>query len=82
MVNIKHPVARVSQHQLSFLFTVKFRKDLWRKLELKLTQSLKSVAAKSKRSTKQLYIHIYLFIIKSYTEYNTNQEYKPYVRRH
>jgi len=41
-------------------FTVKFRKDLREKLELKLTPLLKSVVAlpcESKRSRKQLYIH-------------------------
>jgi len=43
-------------------FNVKFRTDLWRKLELKLPPSLKSVAAlylaKGKWSTVHLYIHI------------------------
>ena len=43
-------------------FSVKFRTDLWRKLELKLSPPLKSVAAlylaKGKWSTVHLYIHI------------------------
>ena len=44
----------------NFFFTVKFRKDLWRKLELKLPSPIKSVAtrAKCKWSTIHLYIHI------------------------
>jgi len=32
-------------HQFSYFFTIKLIKDLWRKLELKLTPPLKSVAA-------------------------------------
>jgi len=39
-------------------FTVKFRKDLWRKLELNLSNLLPHYLAISKRSTKQLHIRI------------------------
>ena len=59
-----HPVSHKKQATfigpIFIFFTVKFRKDLWRKLELKLTPPLKSVAALpcEKSSTKQLYIYI------------------------
>jgi len=42
--------------QFSYFFTIKFRKDLWRKLELKLLHPLKSAAALY--LVKRNYIHI------------------------